>query len=170
MVRVKKTQNGGQSIKEFLEESGVKLPAKTRERERVRRKRLKLLDGEVSQPQHSTVQLQKAVLADKIDQGEYNMGRKIEERELTVYRIDKVSKSITKKTVTGRLIPLTTKIRQKLFHKHIYLGFVRCSDFNVHTATDEELATYLQSVCELTDSETDREKMEPLALSYLTTR
>ena len=165
------TQNGGQSIKEFLEESGVRLPAKTRERERVRRKRLKLPGGEISQPQHSTVQFQKAVLADKIDQGEYNMGRKIEERELTVYRIDKVSKSITeeKKTVTGRLIPLT-EIRQKLLHKHTNLGFVRCSDFNVHTATDDELATYLQSVCTLTDSETDREKMEPLALSYLTTR
>ena len=89
------------------------------------------------------------------------MGRKIEERELTVYRIDKVSKSITeeKKTVTGRLIPLT-EIHQKLLHKHTNLGFVRCSDFNVHIATDDELAHYLQSVCTLTDSETDREKMD----------
>ena len=47
------------------------------------------------------------------------MGRKIEEVELTVYRIDKVSKSITEKTVTGRLIPLT-EICQKLLHKHTY--------------------------------------------------
>ena len=59
--------NGGQSIKEFLAESGVELATKTQQK--IRRKRLKLPGGEISQPQHGTIQFQKAVLKEKIDEG-----------------------------------------------------------------------------------------------------
>ena len=82
---------------------------------------------------------QKAVIQKKIDQGEYSMGRMIDEKELTVFWINKVTKSITeeKLTVTGRLIPVID-IRTKLLRKHVELGLVHCKDFKPHTATDEE--------------------------------
>ena len=142
----------------------------TRKQEKIRQKRLKLPGGEISQPQHSTVGFQKAVLQ-KIDQGEYSMGRTIDKKELTIFRINKMTKSITeeKLTVAGCLIPLFD-IHTNLLHKHVELGLVRCKDFKPHTATDEELTQYLHKANAMTDSEIDRKQIKALALSCMTTR
>ena len=88
------------------------------------------------------------------------MGRMIDEKKLTVFQINKATKSITeeKLTVTGHLI-LLIDICTKLLHKHVELGLVRCSDFKLQTASDEELAAYFYKAKAHTHPEMDREQM-----------
>ena len=133
--------NRGQVIKEFLAENGIPA-AKPKEGHRVRRKKMRLCGGEISQPTHGTIHYQKSVLQQKLERGDYCMGELIAPTDFVVYRVNKGDITERMQTVCGRLIPLYD-IRQRLLTNHSEMGILRINSTNPKSLSSDELREFI---------------------------
>lgn len=119
--------NRGQTIKEFLAKNEIPA-AKLKQREFVRRAKLKFPGGEISHPTHITVADQKREIQQKIFSGELLIGKLIAPTQYTKYRVDKATKAVVETVVTvhGRQIPLA-EIRIQMLKTHEEMGIIRAS-------------------------------------------
>lgn len=120
--------NRGQIVKEFLAQKGIPV-AMTKQRQLVRKAKLKLPGGEISYPSRLTVSAQKTELQRKIDNGEILIGEILPPVQFIKFSLDKATKSIveTPVTVEGRKVPLYN-IRTKVLKYHEKLGLMRITD------------------------------------------
>lgn len=135
-------RNGGQILKEFLAENGIQVAMKRENR--VRRKLLKLPGGEISHPKHKTVEYQKGILKEMIENGELTTGTAIEEQEYTVFTVYSSTGSLeeNKRKLYACHISLIDICRNTLETQR-KLGIVRCAKT---ICSDEELQLYLNTI------------------------
>ena len=98
----------------------------------VRRKKLKLPSGKISQPSRPTVKTQKQILQERVKSGQYMLGIAIEPRQSVHFHVNKETGHIEQhqRTTYAHLIPLD-EIRTRILLRHINMGIVRiCTDDN----------------------------------------
>ena len=119
--------NGGQILKEFLQEHNVPAALIVQRATRApRRCKKKLGSGKVSFPMYPTVVSEHHKIQQRIESGDIEIGKEIVTTTQTRYSVDKSTKSVVidEVEVSARKIPLT-QIRQNLLKKHEALGVIR---------------------------------------------
>lgn len=120
------TPNGGQSLKEFLQQHNVPAAFINQKENRTPRRKRKQFPGGVTFPMHRPVNIQKEVLQQRVETGEILLGEEIVETYYTRFTVDKSTKSVRESTasVHARKIGLMD-IRKKLLDKHEKMGLLR---------------------------------------------
>ena len=142
------TPNGGQSLKEFLQQHNVPAAFINQKENRTPRRKQKRLPGGVTFPMHRPVNIQKEVLQQRVETGEILLGEEIVETYYTRFTVEKSTKSVRESTasVHARKISLMD-IRKKLLDKHEKTGLLReKSDDVIDSLSEDEVKVQLNMV------------------------
>ena len=78
-------------ITEFLSGHGIAVAQKRQRGNIARRKRLKLPGGEISQPTHPTVRVEKQILQERVNSGQYMEGIAIEPKQFECFHVNRTT-------------------------------------------------------------------------------
>ncbi len=125
--------NGGQMIKEYLQEHDVPVASTPQRPYRSERRSKRKLVGGTSFPTYPTVKREKKKVQDRIQAGEISIGKEVVPYTVTRFKVDAENHHIVRQEqqISARKIPLV-EIRRRLLERHEDLGIIR-------GLTDEEL-------------------------------
>ena len=146
--------NGGQIIKEFLEQSNI--PYINQRPSRAKRRCIKKVGGEgVTFPMYPPVKHERQKLLERIEKGEIAIGKEVVPSSYQSYTVDSHTHNIQENThniqentvhISARKISLID-IRKKLLEKHVSLGIVRdSSDEYFENLSPEDIANLSQKL------------------------
>ena len=135
--------NGGQSVKEFLQDHNIPVALKEQQENRTARRKRKTLPEGIPFPMERPSTFHKKRLIDQLETGEISQGIPVVPTTIQSFRFSKEQSSVKEiiSTVHARKIPLTD-IRRRLLEKHEKLGLIRICT----RVEDEELRSTLENL------------------------